>query len=303
MRVSVTDLCNLRCRYCMPAEGVLKKQHSEMMTEDETLHAIEAAAELGIKKIRFTGGEPLVKKNILSLCRRAAAVHGINEVTLTTNGLLLPELVIPLREAGIRRLNISLDTLDPGKYAHITRGGALNDALHGVEAARSAGFRVKINVVLIRGFNDDEITQLAGLSWDRDVDVRFIELMPMLDTGNFCQEAFMTAGEAIKLLPGLDSLPEEGVARMYRFHGALGRVGFISPMSDAFCSRCNRIRLTADGRLKPCLHSALELPIKGMDKSEMKEAIRRAVLVKPERHNLLSSMSSDAGRSMNRIGG
>ena len=303
MRVSVTDLCNLRCRYCMPAEGVLKKQHSAMMTEEETVLAIEAAAELGIKKIRVTGGEPLVKKNILSLCRRAAAVHGIDEVTLTTNGLLLPELALPLHDAGIRRLNISLDTLDPRKYAYITRGGALDDALHGVEAARSAGFRVKINVVLIGGFNDDEITQLAGLSWDWDVDVRFIELMPMPDTGDFCQEAFMTAGEAIKLLPGLEPLPGDGVARMYRFRGAPGRVGFISPMSDAFCSRCNRIRLTADGCLKPCLHSALELPIKGMDKSKMKEAIRQTVLAKPERHTLRSSMGSNAGRSMNRIGG
>ena len=303
MRVSVTDLCNLRCCYCMPAEGVIKKQHSEMMTEDETIQAIEAASELGIKKIRITGGEPLVKKNIISICRRAAAVPGIEEVALTTNGTLLSELARPLCDTGIRRLNISLDTLNPEKYAAITRGGSLNDALRGVDAARSAGFRLKLNAVMLRGFNDDEIPRLADITRKWNVDMRFIELMPMPDTSGFIRNSLMTTGEAIQLLPGLDPLPVDGVARMYQFRGVPGRVGFISPMSDAFCSRCNRIRITADGHLKPCLHSAFEISVKGMDKSGMKEAIRQAVLAKPEKHTIPLFGRSEAGRCMNRIGG
>ena len=181
LRLSVTELCNLRCRYCMPEDGVCKKRHEEMLTEEEMLCAVEAAASLGVTKLRITGGEPLVKRNILSICRRTAAVEGIGEVCLTTNGLLLPQLAQPLREAGVRRVNLSLDTLDEKKYTYITRRGSLRQALDGLEAALDAGFeRVKINTVLIGGFNDDEIPALARLTQQYPVDVRFIELMPML---------------------------------------------------------------------------------------------------------------------------
>ncbi|MDY4158363.1 MAG: radical SAM protein, partial [Faecalibacterium sp.] len=179
LRLSVTDLCNLRCRYCMPGDGLCKKRHEEMLTREEMLSAVKAAAELGITKLRITGGEPLVKGDVLAICRGAAQTEGIEEVCITTNGTLLPELAKPLREAGVSRVNISLDTLDAEKYAYITRRGSLEEALRGIDAALNAGFdKVKINTVLIGGFNDDEIPALAELTRKYPVDLRFIELMP-----------------------------------------------------------------------------------------------------------------------------
>ena len=305
LRLSVTDLCNLRCRYCMPEEGVPKKDHAAMLTEDEMILAVEAAASLGITKLRITGGEPLVKKNILSICRRAARVPGIREVCMTTNGLRLPELAVPLREAGVRRLNISLDTLDPDKYAQITRCGVLSDALAGIHAALGAGFeKIKLNAVLIGGFNDDEIEEMAKLTLRYPLDMRFIELMPIGENG-FGKEAYLPYTEVLRRLPELMPLPGEGgAAKLYRLPGALGNVGLISPVSAHFCSSCNRLRLTADGKLKPCLHSSAEYPIKGLDKAGMTAVMREAILGKPEWHGLLDYANrSQAARSMNRIGG
>ena len=305
LRLSVTDLCNLRCRYCMPEEGVPKKDHAAMLTEDEMILAVEAAASLGITKLRITGGEPLVKKNILSICRRAARVPGIREVCMTTNGIRLPELAVPLREAGVRRLNISLDTLDPDKYAQITRCGVLSDALAGIHAALEAGYdKIKLNAVLIGGFNDDEIGEMAKLTLRYPLDMRFIELMPMGENG-FGKEAYLPYTEVLRRLPELMPLPGEGgAAKLYRLPGALGNVGLISPVSAHFCSGCNRLRLTADGKLKPCLHSAAEYPIKGLDKAGMSAVMEEAILGKPEWHGLLDYANrSQSARSMNRIGG
>ena len=305
LRLSVTDLCNLRCRYCMPEEGVPKKDHTAMLTEDEMILAVEAAASLGITKLRITGGEPLVKKNILSICRRAARVPGIREVCMTTNGIRLPELVVPLREAGVRRLNISLDTLNGEKYAQITRCGVLSDALAGIHAALEAGFeKIKLNAVLIGGFNDDEIEEMAKLTLRYPLDMRFIELMPMGENG-FGKEAYLPYTEVLRRLPELMPLPGEGgAAKLYRLPGALGNVGLISPVSAHFCSGCNRLRLTADGKLKPCLHSSAEYPIKGLDKAGMTAVMREAILGKPEWHGLLDYANrSQSARSMNRIGG
>ena len=305
LRLSVTDLCNLRCRYCMPEEGVPKKDHAAMLTEDEMILAVEAAASLGITKLRITGGEPLVKKNILTICRRAARVPGIREVCMTTNGLRLPELAVPLREAGVRRLNISLDTLDPDKYAQITRCGVLSDALAGIHAALEAGYdKIKLNAVLIGGFNDDEIEEMAKLTLRYPLDMRFIELMPMGENG-FGKEAYLPYTEVLRRLPELMPLPGEGgAAKLYRLPGALGNVGLISPVSAHFCSGCNRLRLTADGKLKPCLHSSAEYPIKGLDKAGMTAVMEEAILGKPEWHGLLDYANrSQSARSMNRIGG
>ena len=306
LRISVTELCNLRCRYCMPADGVCKKRHDQMLTEEELIRAVEAAASLGITKLRITGGEPLIKKNIVSICRRAAAVPGIGEVCLTTNGLLLPELAVPLREAGVRRINLSLDTLDPKKYADITRGGSLEQALAGLQAALDAGFdKIKLNAVLIGGFNDGEIPQLAELTRRFPVDMRFIEMMPMYDGGDFGPEAFLPVSRVLEQLP--EALPETadgGVARLYRLPGAQGRIGLISPLSDHFCGRCNRLRLTADGRLKPCLHGPEELSIKGLSLEEMTQRLQQAIRSKPAWHGELTpSRRSQAGRNMNQIGG
>ena len=306
LRLSVTELCNLRCRYCMPEDGVCKKRHEEMLTEEEMLCAVEAAASLGVTKLRITGGEPLVKRNILSICRRAAAVEGIGEVCLTTNGLLLPQLAQPLREAGVRRVNLSLDTLDEKKYTYITRRGSLSQALDGLEAAIDAGFeRVKLNTVLIGGFNDDEIPALARLTQRYPVDVRFIELMPMYDSGDFDPQAYLPGSAVTELLPELKPQPDgDGVAKLYRLPGALGNVGIISPISAHFCGACNRIRLTADGKLKPCLHSTLEYSVKGLDFAGMQALLRQVILEKPRWHGELSvDHRSQAGRNMNEIGG
>ncbi|MBQ8264049.1 MAG: GTP 3',8-cyclase MoaA [Oscillospiraceae bacterium] len=306
LRLSVTERCNLRCRYCMPEEGVCKKRHEDMLTEDEMILAVEAAASLGISKLRITGGEPLVKKNIISICERAAAVEGIKEVCLTTNGILLPQMAKSLRDAGVRRLNISLDTLNPEKYAHITRCGNLDAALKGIEAAFDAGFeRIKINAVLIGGFNDDEISSLAELTRTYSADVRFIELMPMTDSEEFGQSAYVPGTAVLGVLPELTELPgNDGVAKLYRLSGAQGNIGLISPVSSHFCASCNRIRLTSDGKLKPCLHSDQEHSIKGLDFDGMRREMERAILAKPACHAPLSAAErSGAHRNMNQIGG
>ncbi len=305
LRLSVTDRCNLRCRYCMPADGICKKSHHDMLTEEEMILAVEAAASLGVKKVRITGGEPLVKRNILSICRRTGAVQGIEEVCLTTNGTLLPQFARELKEAGVSRLNLSLDTLDPEKYAHITRIGLLDDFFKGLDAALAAGFeKIKINAVLLGGFNDDEIPALADLTRQYPVDVRFIELMPMYDGGDFGTEAFLPNSRVLELLPEAKEAAQEGVAKLYELPGASGRIGLISPVSAHFCGTCDRLRLTADGKLKPCLHSRQEYPLKGLDFAGMKAQMERAIWNKPAWHGELDAdHPSRAGRNMNEIGG
>ena len=306
LRISVTDKCNLRCRYCMPEDGVCKKDHAQMLTEDEFIAAVEVAASLGITKIRITGGEPLVRKNIVSICRRAAEVEGVQEVCLTTNGVLLPQLAKPLKEAGVKRLNLSLDTLDPEKYAYITRIGKMEAFQAGLEAAFEAGFeKIKINSVLIGGFNDDEIEALAKLTLEYPLDMRFIELMPMYDSGDFGQDAYLPYSRVLEKLPEAVPVPQDdGVAKLYRLPGAKGNIGLISPVSAHFCGDCNRIRLTADGKLKPCLHAADEYSIKGLDKNGMKAVFEQAIWNKPSWHGDLDALHrSQAGRNMNEIGG
>ena len=306
LRLSVTELCNLRCRYCMPETGICKKDHSEMLTEEEMICAVRAAAGLGIRKLRVTGGEPLVKRNILSVCRRAAMVSGIDDVCITTNGILLPQFARELKAVGVQRVNISLDTLDQDKYRYITRRGSLADALAGIEAAVSAGFeKIKINAVLIGGFNDDEIPALADLTRRYPADVRFIELMPMYDSGEFGPSSYVPGQKVLDILPDLkDTGQDGGVARLYHLPGAIGNIGLINPLSRHFCGTCNRIRITADGKIKPCLHRETEYSIKGLDEAQMTEKIRLAIGQKPEWHGTLSSESrSRAGRNMNQIGG
>ena len=306
LRLSVTERCNLRCRYCMPEDGICKKPHAAMLTEEEMVQAVEVAASLGVRKLRITGGEPLVKKNILSICEKCAATPGIGEVCLTTNGTLLPALAKPLKEAGVRRVNLSLDTLNPEKYAHITRIGTLDMALDGLHAALDAGFeKVKINAVLIGGFNDDEIPALAELTKRYPVDMRFIELMPIQDHDEFGESAFIPGKTVLKKLPeAVQQKQDGGVARLYRLPGAQGNIGLISPLSDHFCASCNRIRLTADGKIKPCLHSGEEFSIKGLDREGMLAEFQRAILAKPSCHAELShDHRSQAGRNMNQIGG
>ena len=318
MRISLTELCNLRCRYCMPEEGVCKKSHEEMMTQEEIITAVKVASKLGVTKIRLTGGEPLVKKDIVQLVSRIKEINGIEEICITTNATLLPQYVNDLKKAGLDRINISLDTLKPEKFKYITRVGELKDTLAGIDAALNVGFKkIKINSVLIGGFNDDEIVDLANLTLKQATDVRFIELMPMYDSGDFGEKAFIPSSIVIEKIKEAyngkfpdDEIIKEvehikgGVAKTYRINGAIADVGLISAVSNHFCSECNRIRLTADGKLKPCLHSNQEILIKGLDESAMEEKFREAILSKPEKHDVLSYESrSHAERNMNQIGG
>lgn len=306
IRISVTELCNLRCRYCMPEEGVPKRTHDEMMTAEETLKAAKAAVALGINKIRITGGEPLVKRGIVRLCREIAEIDGVEELCITTNGTLLKEFAVPLKEAGVDRLNISIDTLDPEKFSYITRLGQLQDVMDGIDAAFDAGFdKIKLNVVLMGGFNDDEIGTFVELTKDRDLEVRFIELMPIGGGIDFDKAGFISCETVLERVPELRPLNmTDGVASMYSLPNAKGRVGLIRPISCEFCSGCNKIRLTADGMLKPCLHLDGEISIRGMDEEDMLKTMREAILSKPEmRETMDADNPSKAGRDMSRIGG
>ena len=300
LRLSVTDLCNLRCRYCMPAEGVVKKQHSEICSVEELVEMATAAADCGVTKVRLTGGEPLVRRGILEICRGIRALPGVRELCLTTNGTLLPELAAPLREAGVDRLNVSLDTLRPDRYAYMTRRGELSQVLRGLEAAEQAGFsNTKVNVVLMAGFNDDEIGDFVALTERYPLEVRFIELMPIGEA----DKGYLPGDTVLERCPGLVSVEASGVARRWRLPGGRGLVGLIEPMSHRFCGSCDRIRITADGRLKPCLHSSQEIPLRGLHGEELRRAIREGAAAKPERHHMAEEGRSQAGRDMNEIGG
>lgn len=303
LRLSVTDLCNYRCRYCMPPEGVTKRGHEEMLSLEELAEIAEAAVRVGVKKIRLTGGEPLVRRGIVELCRRLRAIPGLEELCLTTNGALLPQLAAPLREAGVDRLNISLDTLRPDRFAEMTRLGRLSDTLAGIEAAEAAGFHnLKLDTVLIGGFNDDEIEDFVNLTREHPWEVRFIELMPMGPCAEWDKGCFLSDDTVLQKIPALQQIEPCGVARRYRLPGAAGTVGLISPVHHDFCAQCRRIRVTADGKLKGCLHSAEELPLRGLHGKALEDAIRQGILHKPERHHL-AEHRSDTPRNMNQIGG
>ncbi len=306
LRISVTDLCNLRCRYCMPAEGVKKLAPSEVLTHEEIVEITAAAVELGIDKVRITGGEPLVHPGIVELCRSIGAIPGIRDMAMTTNAALLAPVAKELKAAGVNRVNISLDTLDAEKYRSITRVGSLDDALGGIRAALECGMSpVKLNAVLIGGVNDDEIANLAGLTMKYPVEMRFIELMPIGDNTEFGDKAYIPNTTVLKTLPGLAPVKtEDGVASLFTLPGAKGKVGLISPLSHEFCDRCSRLRLTSDGYLKPCLHSAEEINLRGLHGDELKEAIKLAIDHKPARHPELSAAHrSQSKRGMNGIGG
>ncbi len=305
LRISLTDLCNLRCAYCMPPEGAKKLEHRDILSFEEIEEIARAAVSLGVRKIRLTGGEPLVRRGMVDLCRRLRDIPALDELALTTNGLLLPEMAADLKAAGVDRVNISLDTLDPDKYRRITRGGSLERALAGIQAAKDAGFApLKLNCVLIGGFNDDEIADLAELTVEEPVEVRFIEFMPIGGTDGFGPEAYLPCEAVLERLPQLVPAGDGGVAERYRLPGAAGTVGLIRPLSHSFCGRCDRLRLTADGQLKPCLHSREELPVRGLHGEDLLRQLERAVRHKPACHGELSASSrSRSVRDMNQIGG
>lgn len=304
LRLSVTDLCDLRCIYCMPEHGVPKRAHSEICSLEELCDMAAAAVSLGVRKVRITGGEPLVRRGVVSLCRMLRALPGLEELCLTTNGVRLPELAAPLREAGVDRLNISLDTLRPERYRSITRIGELSSVLRGLDAAEAAGFsHTKLNCVLMGGVNDDEIEDFVRLTQARPLSVRFIELMPMGACAKWEKARFLPAGAVLDRVPELVPAGTDGVSRLYRLPGAAGTVGLIEPMSHAFCAECSRIRITADGKLKPCLHADTEIALRGLHGEALLDAIRQGIARKPERHALTRDGQSHAGRCMSEIGG
>lgn len=300
LRLSVTDRCSLRCRYCVPSAGQHWLPSELLLTDDELVTVVEAAASLGVKKLRLTGGEPLQRPGLPALCARLQRIPGIETVCITTNGLLLPDQAAALRRAGVTRVNLSLDTLSADKYRALT-GGSLEAAMRGLEAALSTGFRVKVNAVLIRNFSEEEIVSLADLTRQYPLDVRFIEQMPMTDAN----QAVLPTSAVLECLPEAQLLPEDGgVARCYRLPGAVGDIGLISPISGSFCTTCNRIRVTADGFCKPCLHGAAEFSLRGLDRNGMARQMLRAIQAKPACHRgWQTGEHSDAGRPMYRIGG
>ncbi|MBE0430977.1 MAG: GTP 3',8-cyclase MoaA [Dehalococcoidia bacterium] len=299
LRVSVTDRCNLRCIYCMPPSGVPLLRQSDILSYEEIGTVVRATAEVGINKIRLTGGEPLVRAQLPRLVEMLCEVQGVEEVSLTTNGTLLSRHALELKQAGLTRVNISLDTLRADRYRGITRLGELTAVLHGIETAQEAGLHpVKINVVLIRGVNDDEVLDFAAMTVDREWHVRFIERMPFNGEVDFVptSEVQQRIGVLGKLEPRV-APTGNGPAAYYRLPGARGTIGFITPLTEpAFCSRCNRLRLTPDGKLRPCLLGEAEIDLRRLLRNNaspetLRRLVQQAVASKPQRHHL------EAGRT------
>lgn len=317
LRISLTDRCNMRCVYCMPENGIRWTPSSDLLSDDQIVLIVENAVSLGIHKIRLTGGEPLVRPGILTLIRRIAAIPGIQDLSLTTNALLLENLAEPLAEAGLKRVNISLDTLDKDKFKRITRQGDFERVWKGILAAERAGLSpIKLNAVIVRGLNSDELPALASLSVDHPWQVRFIEIMPIgntqewgygfpaPDTRYFSVQEMRSSLGAFNMQPIPAPTPSE-TARTFRIPGALGSVGFISPLGEHFCGNCNRLRLTADGRLRSCLVIPTEVSLRdALQRGEpLDKYFFQAISNKPMQHNLVISAPAGSQRGMSQIGG
>lgn len=313
LRISLTDRCNLRCVYCMP-EHMVFKPRNELLTDDEIMLIVRVAAELGVTKVRLTGGEPTVRPDLVDLVRRIAAVPEIRDLAMTTNGILLSRLAQPLARAGLRRINVSLDSLDAEKFRRITRWGDLDDLLAGLEAAREAGLSpIKLNAVVVRGFNEDDVVDVARLTLEHAWDVRFIEMMPFGSVAGFQTNAYVPSAETMARIEAalgpLTSLDVTGYdpARTYRLDGAPGTLGFISSVSQPFCAQCGRLRLTAEGRLRLCLlrddEVDLRTPLRaGASYEEMRERFRAAAFRRPWGHELAQHIIPRQ-RVMSQIGG
>lgn len=316
LRISITDRCNLRCAYCMPEAGLKWMSEESLLTVDEIVRVAEAAASLGINKVRLTGGEPLVRPDVIEIIRRIAAIPGIEDLSLTTNGHLLEKMAQTLFDAGLKRVNVSMDTLDPLKLKSITRIGDFNRVWNGILKAEAVGMQpVKLNSVIIGGFNDDEIPALASLTIEHPWHVRFIELMPVANEQDWghglppVAERYISVQKMHAILQDLHLQQLEipgsvGPERTFQIPGALGTVGFISPLGDHFCNKCNRLRLTADGWLRSCLLVDKEISLREAlnTGANLQEFITKAVSEKPKGHNLAQHNCPEA-RCMAQIGG
>ncbi|MBW2107505.1 MAG: GTP 3',8-cyclase MoaA [Deltaproteobacteria bacterium] len=315
LRVSVTDRCNLRCRYCVPVKHFTFLDHGEILNYEEILQIVRAAACLGINKVRLTGGEPLIRRNLVHLIKQLCAVDALTDVTLTTNGVFLKDMARAIFDGGIHRINVSLDTLDPEKFSQITGRDCFNRVWRGLQEARDVGFSpIRINVVAIRGFNEDELEALARLSIDGPYQVRFIEYMPIGKDTFWTPERFISVDDiksALAPLGPLERIPSsamDGPAERYRFSGGRGELGFISAMSHQFCHACNRLRLTADGKLRPCLFADYEVDLKtplrtGCGQDDLVALFHRAIDKKPGKHHAARRGRMQSARPMTSIGG
>ncbi len=309
MRISITDRCNLRCRYCMP-HGIEKVSHTDIISYEDIVRICEAAVGLGITKFKITGGEPLARMGCSDLVRSIKAIPGVKQVTLTTNGIELAGYMDELKRAGLDAVNISLDTLDPEKYRYITQWGDISKVMEGIEAAIASGITTKINCVPQLGFNEDEIKDFARFSFDRGIDVRFIELMPIggTDTGRGISNNDII-DSLMDEFPGLtedSSVHGNGPAVYYNIPGRKGSIGLISAMHGVFCSSCNRIRLTSQGLIKPCLCYEENVDIRPAlagDIKDIQEKLEEAVLAKPGQHCFNDEPELTDHRSMSEIGG
>ncbi|MEA3545820.1 MAG: GTP 3',8-cyclase MoaA [Thermodesulfobacteriota bacterium] len=312
LRLSLTDRCNMRCIYCMPADGVDKLGHAEILSYEQFLMIAEAAVSLGIEKIRVTGGEPLVRTGIISFLEQLSNISGLRQLVLTTNGVLLPEMAQALKDVGVQRLNISLDSLQPAMFTQLTRRDLLPQVLAGIAAAEKVGLSYKINMVVMRGFNDNEILDFARLTQQHDCTVRFIEYMPVLKDKNW-QSLVVPSKEILQRLNDhyclhpVDRGPLAGPAEEFAIDGAQGQLGVIAPLSGHFCQDCNRIRITASGGVRTCLFSDHELDLKPLlfsgNVSHVASELKRLVNDKPACHTLNSQTSEYSPFSMAQIGG
>jgi GTP 3',8-cyclase len=314
LRISLTDRCNFRCVYCMPALGMKFQPKEEHLTDGELLRLIRLFARTGVNKVRLTGGEPTIRPHLVDLVRGIKSFPGITEVSMTTNALLLGRLAQDLAVAGLDRVNVSIDTLDPDRFKAMTRGGRLDLVWRGIEAADEAGLRpIKLNTVVVKGQNDEEVRDLAALTLDRDWQIRFLEIMPMEGVADVHDENLVTSEETQARLEARYGplLPVEtdpaDPARLWKIPGAAGTIGFISPVSEPFCAACNRVRLTADGKLRLCLLRPDEADLRdllrgGADDESLERAIRAAIWRKPWGHGLAEG-ERETVRGMSQIGG
>ena len=304
LRISITDLCNLRCEYCMPSKGVNKLSHEDIISPERIQEIVLEAVKLGIKKIRITGGEPLIRKGVFEIISLIRIIPEIEEICLTTNGLLLEEYAQKLKDLGVNRLNISLDTLNENKYKLLTRGGDLAKVIRGIIKAKEVGFNnIKINAVSLKNINDDEMLDFVNFAKTYDLEVRFIELMPIGEGKNMFNDYFLSNESLYKrIISEIEDESISGVSRLYKLKGGKGKIGFISPLSNSFCSSCSRIRLTSDGKIKPCLHSNYEIDLNSLHGDDLLEALKNSILAKPKEHSLLKDGSKSL-REMYKIGG
>ncbi|MFC1903516.1 GTP 3',8-cyclase MoaA [Chloroflexota bacterium] len=311
LRISVTDRCNLRCIYCMPAEDIRLMSHDDILSYEEIYTVAKAATGLGISKIRITGGEPLIRAGLTKLVQMLAKIKSVDDISLTTNGTLLAQYAAELKSAGLRRVNISLDTLKPDKFQQITRVGNLSDVLEGIEVASSVGLNpIKINMVVMAGINDDELLDFANRTINDEWHVRFIEYMPLGEHANKSSIVPVTEiKQRLAVLGELEpcSFKGNGPAKYFRFPQAKGTIGFITPVTEHFCFQCNRLRLTADGKLRPCLLSEEEIDLRqplrsGISSAQLKKLIKKAVFSKPLHHHLAEGRVPQ-DRSFSQVGG